>query len=143
YIPCGNLRLFAAERGPTLSPHCLLQAWSEIVMERERGFTLIELLVTVGIASLLLFGGVPALADFVQAAESRSTSLKLVSRFNLARASAINTGRITTLCGSSDGTRCDRGWDKGILIFTDGGEAGVVDADDRVIRYDDPVTKGK
>src|SRR5690606_36124707 len=38
---------------------------------------------------------------------------------------------------------CDRGWDKGILIFTDGGEAGVVDADDRAIRYDDPVTKGK
>lgn len=104
---------------------------------RNEGFTVLELLVTLSIVCLLVFTGVPALSDLSNRSQSRATVINLVGLFSLARQTALSTGELTTICGSSDGLRCDREWSQGVLVFTDGDRMGVVDDDDLVVRYDE------
>ncbi|MGQ9425505.1 GspH/FimT family protein [Gilvimarinus sp. F26214L] len=109
---------------------------------RERGFTLFELLTTLTIASLLLFIGLPALSDTMKQSRSRAIAIELTGLFSMARQAAVNTERLVTVCGSSDQIHCDRGWATGILVFVDGGSAGIVDGGDRVLRYHSPALGG-
>lgn len=90
---------------------------------KSAGFSLIELMVTLVIAAILLSVGVPSLAKFVSRARATKQITELVDSFQLARQYAINAKTHVTICGSSNGLVCDKGWQQGFIVFSHGGQS--------------------
>jgi type IV fimbrial biogenesis protein FimT len=110
---------------------------------KTKGFTLIDLLATLAVAGIVFFYALPNLSTMLDKHRSKAVGYSLVNVVSLARQTAISTGSITTICGSTDRLNCDRGWSEGILVFVDRGVQGVVDGADEVIRYAQVISKGE
>lgn len=108
-----------------------------------KGFTLIELMAVLSIAAILAVVGMPAISNMIEHQHSRAIGMELTTLFSHARQSALDAENMVTICGSSDQVHCDRAWLEGILIFVDGGTPGLVDDDDHIIQYRQPVSKGE
>jgi len=84
-----------------------------------RGYSLIELLTIISILAMLLMAASPLLKN-VDENRQVSQIFEMLRLIETARSAAIGTGRIITLCGSSDGISCTKNWKSAtVLIFDD------------------------
>jgi len=104
-------------------------------MKTQSGFTLIELVVTIAVLIVLLVLGVPEFQRMTESNRQVAAINAIVSDLNLARSEAVKTGRVVTLCGSTDGATCNTGnWESGWIVFTDGNRnAGINPADGDIL----------
>ncbi len=111
--------------------------WSrrDLMHGRTRGFTLVELLVTLAVLVLVLTVAIPSMRNFVKNGRLTSAANDLAATLAFARSEAVRRGRPVTVCASTDGSSCDTAdWERGWIVFTDGGTAGSVDGSDQVLR---------
>ena len=54
---------------------------------------------------------------------------------SFARAAAVTTGKMITLCRSANGSSCGGQWQDGILVFTDANADRKPNGSDRILRY--------
>lgn len=110
-------------------------------MER-RGFTLVELLVVLAVGSILLAIAVPGYGFLVNTSRVAAVTNDLISTLQLARSEAVKRGVRVTVCKTSNPANampvCDNaaGWHEGWLVFADGGNRGILDAQDELIRIE-------
>lgn len=95
------------------------------------GFTLVELLVALGVASMLLAVGAPALSRLIKDNRMVSGVNEFVAGISAARMEAVRRGARIVLCKSSDQASCATasgiGWRNGWIVFVDTNANGVVD----------------
>jgi type IV fimbrial biogenesis protein FimT len=103
---------------------------------RRRGFTLIELAVTLALLSTLAALGLPTLSRLGDGAKLRGFSSELLSHLYVARAEAIKRNARVALCKSADGASCTDtgGWEQGWIVFHDGNNDGVRQADETLVQ---------
>lgn len=111
-----------------------------------RGFTLVELLVTLAVGSILLTIAIPGYAFLMNSNRLATVTNDLVSSLQLARSEAITRGLRVTVCktgnpmASMPTCASTASWQQGWLIFVDGGIRGQIDAGDRLLRVQSPVS---
>lgn len=123
--------------------HCLRTATGT-----QRGFTLVELLVVLTVTGILLTIGLPQLNTFSASRATGSHVSLLASAVRLARSEAVKRGTPVSICPSLDpeavgGPACSGGandWASGWVTFSDLGALGVIEAGDRVIRIQSPLS---
>ena len=117
------------------------------MMKRQHGLTLVELMVTLAVAIILVAVGMPLFSS--TGANNRATTQAntFLTAMKLARSEAVRRGTEVSVCAIDDpdddittplpspvncGTNTD--WSNGLLVFTDGGTVGSVDAgtDERI-----------
>jgi len=105
-------------------------------MRTSHAYTLIELLVVLALVTLLASLALPGMQADMQR-QTGSTVVNDLSRLlAFARATAVSTGTMVTLCRSGDGLVCGGLWQHGILVFTDANANRTLDGNDRILRYD-------
>ena len=109
-------------------------------MKKHRGLTLVELMTTLAVAIVLIAVGMPLFSGV--AANNRATTQAntFLTAFKLARSEAVRRATEVSVCSVANpsaspiacGTNSD--WGNGLLVFTDGGTVGSVDAgtDERI-----------
>lgn len=102
------------------------------------GFTLIELLATTSILAIVAGVAASPMNALLERYRATTVASSLVTHMQLARMAAVNHGRRTVLCPSSDGARCDAGtdWSPGWLLFVDQDGNRQADATDAILRVD-------
>jgi prepilin-type N-terminal cleavage/methylation domain-containing protein len=98
---------------------------------RAGGFTLVESLVALAVAAILFSAALPNLGGLAQRNESEVATRQLVHSWEAGRSAAITLQHNIVICGSNDGSRCEREWRHYILIFRD--DNGDLQADDHEI----------
>ncbi len=85
-----------------------------------RGYTLVEALIVVALIALLM-SAVPSFEKMLAENRQRSRIFEFQRLLQLARASAITSGHVTTLCGSTDQISCTADWPPSstVLLFED------------------------
>nr|WP_019560970.1 GspH/FimT family pseudopilin [Caldimonas manganoxidans] len=104
-------------------------------------------MVTIAVLAVLAVIAAPNFNDFFTRNRLASQSNELISALNLARSEAIKRGVRVTVCRTNDATAAspacaggsDTSWANGWIVFVDnthvgGNTAGVIDADDEVLR---------
>ncbi|EDR34944.1 putative fimT protein [Coxiella burnetii Q321] len=83
----------------------------------DRGMTFLELLIALSLLLIFISLAVPAWQTFL--AQERLAALinRLAAAIHFARSEAIKRHSVVTLCGSSDGQRCDGQWSKGQIVL--------------------------
>jgi type IV fimbrial biogenesis protein FimT len=99
-----------------------------------RGFTLFELMLTLGLAAVLMGLAAPSVTDFIRSSRIAGSARDLVMDLALARDEAVMRATRVSVCTSANLTSCaNTGWELGRLVFVDGGTAGTIDGQDRVL----------
>lgn len=103
---------------------------------RARGFSLIEIVIALVIVSIIA-GFSSSFAALVIRQEISTQTNEVVTSLKLARTVAIFRQTRVTLCQSTSGLKCERGfdWGKGWIVFTDDDNNRVIDPDDQVIQF--------
>ena len=105
---------------------------------RGTGYSLYELLVTLSIASIVLFVGVPSMAEQVARSRQIVEINALHHAIYYARVNSIMRRRYMSLCPSGGGQRCDasRDWSTGWILFenTDRDSPPQVDDGEAILR---------
>jgi type IV fimbrial biogenesis protein FimT len=100
-----------------------------INMIKTRGFTLIELMITLAVVGIVLLTGLPSLNKMTDSNRLVSQINSLSGSLALARSEAIKSGKVVTICASSNTTSCNvTTWHSGWIVFTDLDKDTVVDA---------------
>ena len=116
-------------------------------MKRQHGLTLVELMVTLAVAIILVAVGMPLFSGVSANNRATTQANTFLTAMKLARSEAIRRGTEVSVCAIDDpdddittplpspvncGTNTD--WSNGLLVFTDGGTVGSVDAgtDERI-----------
>lgn len=86
------------------------------------GFSLIELLIALSISSLLAMLAVNGFNHLINRVKADTELSELTESFALARQTAISSRLHVSVCGSSDGSQCDQGWQNGFIVFQHGGQ---------------------
>ncbi|MAM69628.1 MAG: hypothetical protein CMP91_00600 [Gammaproteobacteria bacterium] len=97
------------------------------------GYSLFELLIALAIASVLLNLAIPGYANFIERNQARVVIEQLQRAISLARQTAVNEGRMTTLCRSKDGKHCGGKWQEGFIVFTDQNGDRKINGKDRLV----------
>lgn len=95
------------------------------------GFTLVESLVALAVAAILFSAALPNLSGLAQRNESEVATRQLMHSWETGRSAAITLQQNILICGSNDGTSCEREWRHHLLIFRD--DNGNLQADDHEI----------
>jgi len=99
-----------------------------INMIKTRGFTLIELMITLAVVSIVLLTCLPSLTNMTDSNRLVSQINSLSGSLALARSEAIKSGKVVTICASSNTTSCNvTTWHSGWIAFTDIDKDTVVD----------------
>jgi len=109
----------------------------------EHGFSLIELMITLGVGALLLTIGIPSFQAFAAGNQQASEINSFIRHLNLARSSAVKTGRDHVLCPSRDLVWCldDMRWQAGYILFEDDNENGLRDPQELLVHANRPTGK--
>lgn len=99
----------------------------------EQGFTLVELLICLAILSILLSLTNPGFSQWLQRYQADKVINELVRAISLARATAITSNKMVTLCRSMDGQNCGGRWEEGSIIFTDQNADSKINGNDQLI----------
>jgi type IV fimbrial biogenesis protein FimT len=101
----------------------------------QHGFTLIELMVALTVAAILVGLAIPSFREFSGNSRTVATTNSLVGALAVARSEALRRSTSVSICPSTDMQTCNGGdWTQGWIVFTDSGNAGVVDGGDHVIQ---------
>ena len=101
---------------------------------QQTGLTMLELLITLGIAAILASLALPSFASMLRKTSTTVIANQLIGLVQYARAEAVAREVTVTLCGSSNGQRCDGQWSSAILVFSDHNEDGVINNSDTILR---------
>jgi prepilin-type N-terminal cleavage/methylation domain-containing protein len=107
--------------------------WSPIkTPKKQQGFNLIEVLVVLVIISVLMMLGVPAMQEYFDEGEQRSSRDRLISAINSARVQSKAMAVPSYLCPSSDGSTCASAWAKNIgwIVYLDNNRSGGLNSGD-------------
>jgi type IV fimbrial biogenesis protein FimT len=109
----------------------------------ENGLTLIELMSTLTLGAILLGIGIPSFLQLAGSSQQTAEINNFVRHLNLARSSAVKTGRDYVLCPSSDLSHCEdqTGWQMGFILFEDRNEDGTRDSDETLEHVNRPTGK--
>ena len=107
------------------------------------GYTIQETLITLAIAGMLLSTGVGFTRLLLSTQQSTQLNT-LVADLNLARIEAIRRSQAVSVCRSASGTDCEGGntWHEGWIVFVDANSDGVLDEDETIVRYGEPLAGG-
>ena len=94
------------------------------------GFTLVELLLVLSILSILLGLSLPNFQAMYAQRQADVVIRKVSKAIQLARMSAIRTGKLVTLCRSDSGVECGGQWRDGIIVFSDRNGDRKINQDD-------------
>lgn len=85
------------------------------------GFTLLESMIAMAALGILVAVGLPSFKGTLERQRARTAAHLLSSQFAVARSTAISRQMPTTVCPSSDGTRCSSGndWSHGWIMYRD------------------------
>lgn len=103
---------------------------------KQLGFTLMEIMIAIAILGITLAIALPSLGEFSANMRADNTISELHRMLLTARNTAINTGRITTVCPLSSTNECGADWKGEITVFTN--DSNTVAADLKVYN---PVTE--
>ncbi len=107
-------------------------------MGQSKGYTLLELLIVMAILVILAVVSLPGMRDTIDRNARDSAMQQLMTALSTARAEAVNRGTPVSLCRSTNGSACaassNGDWRSGWLVFVDAGTAGVVNANDTIVR---------
>ena len=110
-----------------------------------RGFTLIELAIVAAVVAILLGVGTPGMSRSIAARALSAQVAEFIAALRFARSEALKRGAVVTVCAAdatSTPPRCqshDADWRGGWLVFVDRGARGVIGADDRMLRVQQPL----
>ena len=99
------------------------------------GFTLVELLLVLSIMSILFSLSLPNFQAMHAQRQADVVIKKLSEAIQLARMSAIRTGKLVILCRSDRGVECSGQWHDGIIVFSDGNGDRKINQDDVLQRF--------
>jgi len=104
-------------------------------LSRSHGFSLLEISITLIIIAIVV-GFSSSFAALVARQEISTQTNEVVTSLKLARTVAIVRQTRVTLCQSTSGSKCERGfdWGKGWILFTDADNNRVIDPVDEVIQ---------
>ena len=94
------------------------------------GFTLVELLLVLSILSILLGLSLPNFQAMYAQRHADTVIRKVSEAIQLARMSAIRTGKLVTLCRSDSGVEWGGQWQDGIMVFSDRNGDRKINQDD-------------
>ena len=101
----------------------------------QRGMTLIELILVIAIIGLLFNISLPAFDNFVNRSKLYSELSQLRGTLQLARKTAVTQSKKVTLCPTTDGQTCSRGWSDGYMAFVDGNQDRKFNAGDQLLTW--------
>ncbi len=107
------------------------------------GHTLQETLITLVIVGMLFTTGL-GFTRLLQSTQQSTQLNTLVAHLNLARIEAIRRSQPVSVCRSASGTDCEGGntWHHGWIVFADGNNNGVLDEEETILRYGEPLAGG-
>lgn len=106
---------------------------------RQCGFSLFQGILSLTIVSILFLCTAPLYYRILSDRHVVAYTNELVGTLQHARHLAVNGMSAVSLCSSNNGRECTQtSWAQGYIAFYDGGQAGVVDGDDRVTRSIQP-----
>jgi type IV fimbrial biogenesis protein FimT len=132
---------------PTIRDDCVGLSYKSYFHNRaialQLGFTLHEAVIALGIISGLSLMAV-SMQDLLRRNHLITQANLLISHLNFTRSEAIKRGETVTLCKSNTGTNCTRSseWHEGWIIFADKNGNHLVDADEAIIRIQQPLANG-
>jgi type IV fimbrial biogenesis protein FimT len=100
----------------------------------DKGFTLIELLVTVAILSIILTTAVPSTLEFVRSQMKESSRQSVLAAFRFARATAIESREVTTVCSLDPAGQCASAWGDSLSVFRDTNGNAALDSGETIER---------
>jgi len=104
----------------------------------ETGFTLYELMVTLTIVAIVLFYGIPNMAEFRQNSRMTTAANDLHSSFYYARSESSRAKTNITICASLDSMdaapSCGGEFENGWIVFEDDDGDIVVDAGEAILK---------
>ncbi len=99
------------------------------------GLTAIELMITLAVFAIMASLAAPPMQNLITNYRERTAINQLTGYVRLARSEAITRSAYVSLCGSSDGKRCDGDLKEGWLVFQDANGDGLYQsASDTLIR---------
>ena len=111
------------------------------------GFTVIELAVVLAIVAILMRVAAPGMSRTVAERALAAQSSEFMSALRFARAQALQRGAVVTICASAPNgppLACQAtgaaDWRHGWIVFADLARRGVIDANDPVLRLQQPLT---
>jgi len=104
-------------------------------MRHAHGFTLIECLTAMAVLAIICSIAVPSYSALLKSIEARSTIFTLQQLIHASRNDALNSHKALTICGSGDSLHCDGNWTIGVLIMEDANRNGIVEGNDRILKF--------
>jgi len=102
---------------------------------KQAGFSLMECVLVAGFFATICLMAAPMFVRMLNDHHLTAYSNDLVANLNVARRAAVETGRAVSLCASDNGRSCtETPWSQGYILFSDAGEAGVLDGSDQPIK---------
>lgn len=100
---------------------------------RFRGLTLVELLAVIAIVSITLSLAFPFTTAFIQNQVKESSRQSVLSALRFARANAIDSREITTVCSLKASGQCSNEWTDTLSVFQDLNGNGAMDTGEKLV----------
>lgn len=99
-----------------------------------RAFTLIELIFVIAVLSITLSIAIPLTNAFVQNQAKEASRQSILSALRFARATAINSTELTTVCSLNPSGKCRAEWADTLSVFHDTNSNGIREPGERLVR---------
>ncbi len=104
-------------------------------MRLTKGFTLLELVIVMVVIAIVSSIALTAASAFLQDNRLATANNDLIAAISYTRTEAVTRGQHVSICASNDRKTCtNTPWELGWLVFTDEKNAGVVDANETILR---------
>lgn len=109
----------------------------------QRGMTLVELLTTLSLSAILLSIALPSFSAMLKSFRSTAIANEMIGHLIYARTLAVSSGKVITVCGSSDQQNCDNHWSDSVLVFSDENRNAQPDGKDKIYRVIHSLQEGE